>query len=203
MILMNDSNYELVDSKYEIEPYTNVSSMRTTILHISYFRFRISLLLATCALLFSSCGIYKFNDVGSIPPNVKTVKVNFIENKANYVNPQLSPVLTQRLQQKIINQTRLTRTNSDDAHYQISGYISNDMITTAGISNQTAATNRLTISVHIVIARTLENKTDEFDVSRNFDFPATLSRQQAEQRLQDEIMRTLTDEIFNHIFSNW
>ena len=106
---------------------------------------------------------YSFKDV-SIPPEVKTVKIGFIENKARYVNPQLSPRLTDRLQQKITGQTRLTRTNNDDAHYQISGYISQDNITTAGISNQTAATNRLTIGVHITFLNTLTAKTEEFDI---------------------------------------
>jgi hypothetical protein len=53
------------------------------------------------------------------------------------------------LQQKIVNQTRLTRTNSDDAHYQISGYISDYSVTTTGVTAQQAATNRLTVSVKI------------------------------------------------------
>jgi hypothetical protein len=163
---------------------------------------RLILLFAPLFLFMQSCSVYSFKDV-SIPPEVKTIKIGFIENKARYVNPQLSSRLTDRLQQKIVNQTRLTRTNNDDAHFQVSGYISNDVITTSGISNQSAATNRLSISVHITFINTLANKTDEFDVTRNFDFAATLSRPQAEQALQDEIVRTLTDEIFNHIFSNW
>src|SRR6266542_294285 len=39
-------------------------------------------------IFFSSCGIYTFKDV-SIPPEVKTVKINFIENRASYKNQQL------------------------------------------------------------------------------------------------------------------
>src|SRR5919107_117558 len=150
----------------------------------------------------SSCSVYSFRDV-SIPPEVKTVKIGFIENKARYVDPQLSPRLTDRLQQKITGTTRLTRTNNDDAHYQISGYISEDNITTSGISSQQAATNRLTIGVHITFRNTLTAKTEEYDVSRNFDFSANLTRQQAENQLRDEILRNLSDEIFNRIFSNW
>ena len=153
-------------------------------------------------LMLSGCKVYTFRDI-SIPPDVKTVKIGFIENKARYVNPQLSPTLTDKLQQKITNQTRLTRTNNDDAHYQVSGFIAEDFISTAGISNQTTAINRLTITVHITLFKSLENKTEEFDITRNFDFNANLSRNQAEQSLRDEIIRTLTDEIFNRLFSNW
>src|SRR5207249_10313815 len=88
-----------------------------------YSLVRVVLCTVFLPLFFTSCGIYTFKDV-SIPPEVKTVKINFIENRASYKNPQLSPRLTDQLQQKIANQTRLTRTNSDDAHYQIRGYIS-------------------------------------------------------------------------------
>ncbi|TDH26630.1 hypothetical protein EXU57_09865 [Segetibacter sp. 3557_3] len=153
-------------------------------------------------MVLGSCRVYSFKDV-TIPPEVKTIKIGFIENKARYVNPQLSPRLTDRLQQKIVNQTRLTRTNSDDAHYQISGYVSDYSVSTAGISNQQSATNRLTVGVHLVFRNTLTNKTEEFDLSRNFDFNANLSLTQAEASLNEEIIKNVTDEIFNRIFSNW
>ena len=73
----------------------------------------ILLCLVPCALYLSSCG-YSFKDV-SIPPEIKTVRVQYIKNKARYVNPQLSPQLTERLRLKINNQTRLTNVQSDDA----------------------------------------------------------------------------------------
>jgi hypothetical protein len=162
-------------------------------------------LLLTTLLLISitSCGVYSFKDA-NIPDNVKTVKIGFIENKARYVNPQLAPMLTDKLQQKIIGQTKLTRTNSDDAHYQIFATITNyDPSQTVGVSSQQATTNRLTVTVHVVLKKTLDNKEQEFDVSRNFDFSANLSLNQAESQLMDEILRSITDDIFNQIFSNW
>jgi hypothetical protein len=154
------------------------------------------------SLISSGCHVYSFKDV-TIPPEVKTIKIGFIENKARYVNPQISPRLTDRIQQKINNQTRLTRTTNDDAHYQVSGYISQYDVTTSGISSQQAATNRLTVSVQITFKNTLTNTSQEFQVSRNFDFSANLSLQQAEGSLSEEILRNLTDEIFNRLFSNW
>lgn len=154
------------------------------------------------AIIFSSCGIYTFKDV-SIPADVKTVKIGYFENKARYINPQLSSKLTDAVQQKISNQTKLTRVNSDDAHYQINGYINRYDVTTSGISSQQAATNRLTVGVHITLFKALENKTEEFDVTRDFEFSAGLSLPQAESQLIDEIIKNLTDEIFNKIFSNW
>lgn len=161
-------------------------------------------LLFSFTFIIQGCGVYSFKDVSIDYSKIKTIKIGFIENKARYVNPQLSPKLTDKIQQKIVSQTKLSRTNSDDAHLQITGFISNyDPSQTVGISNQQTSTNRLTVSVHIILKNTIENKTEEFDVSRNFDFSANLSLQQAEGQLLDEVVRNLTDEIFNKIFSNW
>ena len=162
---------------------------------------RIFVLLLPVALLFGSC--YSFKDV-SIPPEVKTARVNYIENRASYVNPQLSPQLTDRLRQKINNQTRLTLITSDEADYDIHGEIRGYNLSTSGVSDQRAASNRLQITVHIVFKNRLDDKANfEADVSRNFDFNSTISLQQAEQQQGEEILRNLTDEIFNRIFSNW
>lgn len=181
-----------------------MTKSQTTILHLfKNISFSLlTLLLLMVAVLNSNCRIYKFKDV-SIPPDVKTVKVNYIENRARYVNPQLSPRLSDKLRQKIISQTRLTQTNSDNANWDISGYVSDYSFTTSAISGQREAANRLTVSVHITLNDRVQDKILEYDVSRSFEFSASLSLQQAESQLSDEIIRTLTDEIFNKIFSNW
>jgi|SRR5579875_1305794 len=166
------------------------------------------MLLAWGFLLGTGCGVYKFADV-SIPDSIKTVRINFIDNKAQYVNPQLSPNLTDRLKQKIVNQTRLTQTNRDNANYDISGYISNYSVSLSGISNtgpnnqKQASMNRLTVGVHITVNNQLANQVQEYDISRSFEFSASLSLQAAEAQLLDEMVRNLTDDIFNRIFSNW
>ena len=163
----------------------------------------VSILVMVAFVMLSGCGIYKFKD-SVIPPDVKTVKIGPIENKAAYINPQLAPKFTQKIQQKIIGSTRLTGTTNDDAHYVINGTITTyNANQTVGVSAQQASTNRLTVTLHMILRKTLTNETDEFDVSRSFDYSANLSLQQAEGQLLDEVVRSLTDDIFNHIFSNW
>jgi len=162
---------------------------------------KIGSILAIILVCLSGC--YSFKDV-SIPPEVKTVRVNYIENRATYINPQLAPQLTDRLRQKINNQTRLTLVNGEDAHYDINGTITGYTVSTSGISQQTAATNRLSVTVHIIFKNRLDEKANfEADVSRNFDFDASKSLQSAEAQLMDDILKNMTDEIFNRIFSNW
>jgi hypothetical protein len=154
------------------------------------------------ALANAGCGVYTMRDI-SIPPEVKTIKINFIENRASYVNPQLSPRLTNRLQEKVVNQTRLNRTNEDDADWVVSGYINEYRVTTSGISNQQASLNRLSVGAKITLKDNLTQKTTNYDVIRNFEFAATQSLQQAEQALAEDILKGLSEEIFNRLFSNW
>jgi outer membrane lipopolysaccharide assembly protein LptE/RlpB len=163
-------------------------------------------LLLPCALflayLLTGCGIYKFKDV-SIPPEVKTVKVKYIENRARYINPQVSPRLTDKLRQKIVGQTRLRQTNSDDVDWEISGTITDYSFSTSAITGQQVANNRLTVGIHLTLYDQKKDESKEYDVSRSFEFKGNQSFQQAEAGLLDEMIRTLTDEIFNKLFSNW
>jgi hypothetical protein len=93
---------------------------------------------------------------------------------------------------------------TDEAHYDISGQVTGYTITTAGVSNQQAATQRLTVTVHINFKNNLDaSKNFEADVSRNFDYAATLTITQAEAQLNETIIKNMVDEIFNRIFSNW
>lgn len=158
-------------------------------------------------ILLSSCGIYGFSEKSNVPVNAKTVKINYIENRAPYVNPQLSPNLTDRLRQKIVNQTKLTNTNNENADWDISGRIDDYSISTTGVTStngqQQSSINRLTVRIHITVNKRLDNKVEEFDVSRSFDFSARQSLQAAEATLLDEMLRNLTDEIFNKLFSDW
>jgi hypothetical protein len=164
--------------------------------------FLVPLFILFISLTNTGCGVYSFVDV-SIPDSIKTVRINFIENRAPYVNPQLSPSLTERIRQKIVNQTRLNQTNNENAHYDVTGWVSDYSLSTTGISEKREVTNRLTVAVHIIVNNQLSNTKQEFDISRNFEFEASLSLQQAENRLLDEMVRNLTDDIFNRMFSNW
>ncbi len=150
----------------------------------------------------SSCGIYKFNDA-SVPDSIKTVKVNFIENKATYINPQLSPRLTDKLRQKIVGQTKLTQTNNDNVDWEISGTVTQYSFSTSAITGQQAANNRLTVGIQMILVDHKADKTEKFDVSRSFEFKGNQSFQQAENDLAEEMIRTLTDDIFNKLFSKW
>jgi len=152
---------------------------------------------------YSTCK-YSFKDTSPIPQEIKTFRVNYLTNKARYINPQLTPQLTEKLKQKIIGNTRLRQTNDDNAHYDISGYISDYTVSTTDISGNTASNNRLSVSFHLIFKNTLDEKKNiETDVSSTFDFSSQKSLSEAESSLNDDIVRNIVDAIFNKIFSNW
>ncbi|HET9824258.1 MAG TPA: LPS assembly lipoprotein LptE, partial [Chitinophagaceae bacterium] len=68
---------------------------------------------------------------------------------------------------------------------------------------QQSTINRLNVSVHMTLFKRKGNDQKEYDVSHSFDFSASLTLQAAESQLNDRIIRDMTDEIFNHIFSDW
>ncbi len=171
------------------------------------FRKNIRLVLALTLVFslfnFATCK-YGFKDTAPIPVEVKTFRVNYLENKAQYINTQLSPQLTEQLKQKIRNTTRLSQTNNDDAHYDISGFVTQYYTSTVSISNNNSSGNRLTVGFHLVFKNTLDDKKNfEADLTRTFDFDARLSLQDAERTLNESIVKNIVDEIFNKIFSNW
>ncbi|HQW92925.1 MAG TPA: LPS assembly lipoprotein LptE [Ferruginibacter sp.] len=171
---------------------------------IGKYSFRIACcLLFISAFNFATCK-YGFKDTAPLPEEVKTFRVNYFDNKADYKNPQLSPQVTEKLKQKIISTTRLRQTNGDDAHYDISGYVSRYYTSTTGISDNNSSLNRLTAEFHLIFKNTLDDKKSfESDVTYSVDFDANLSLSQVEQAKGDEISKNLTDAIFNKIFSNW
>ena len=146
---------------------------------------------------------YGFTDKAGIPADVRTVRVGPVEKNSPLDNIQLRQRIADRLRQKIVGQTRLTQTNSDSADWDIRITLEQYSPSTSAISNQQAVTNRLTVALRVTRNQRKNDEVKDYDVSRSFEFSANLSLPQAEGRLMDEMTQTLTDEIFNRLFSDW
>jgi len=141
---------------------------------------------------------------GTIDPRAKTVAIATFPNNASLVNPTLSQYFTTALKDKIQSQTPLTIVNNH-GDYEIEGEIINYSVAPVAIQgNETAAMNRLTISVRVRFV----NKFDEnlnFDqtFSRYSDYSSTQNLSSVESGLISDICDALTDDIFNKAFVNW
>ncbi len=163
------------------------------------------LILISCLLLGSlqSCGIYSFT--GADTGGATTFQVNYFQNAADLVEPGIDRTFTLELQDLIQNQTNLSLTNSGgDLVYEgeITDYYIAPMSATA---QNTAAQNRLTISVNVRFFNTIDPEKDfEKRFSFYYDYPANAQLQGAVlETALSEIFTRITQDIFNASLTNW
>ncbi|WP_374165737.1 LptE family protein [Arcticibacter sp. MXS-1] len=153
-------------------------------------------------LLTQSCGIYSFSGA-SIPANMKTVTVQFFENNAPLVVPNLSQQFTEALKERIRNQSRLSvvRENGDGV---FEGRITDYSIKSAAVTgNERAEATRLTITVSVKFTNTLNNELSFEQAFSRYREIRGSNIQSQEQQLIREINNDLTEDIFNRAFANW
>ena len=160
--------------------------------------------MAALVLLFTGCRMSVSLTGGTVDPRAKTVAITTFQNNASLVNPTLSQTFTTALKDKIQGQTPLTivATNGD---YELEGEIVNYNVSPVAIQgNETAAMNRLTISVRVRFTNSFDD-TQNFDqtFSRYADYSSTQNLSSVEATLVTEINDALTDDIFNKAFVNW
>jgi len=161
------------------------------------------ILSAFIVITFIGCGPYSFT--GGNTGDAKTIQIDFFPNQAPLVEPVLTQRFTNDLQDLFTRQTNLTLTNSNGDLYfsgEITGYRITPM---SGTSNQTAAQNRLTVSVNVRFVNKLEEKDDfekTFSFYSDFDANAQLSGSVLETAL-DKILERIIQDIFNASVAKW
>ena len=163
------------------------------------------LLVAIAAIMtatMTACGIYSFT--GASYGTAKTVSIDYFQNRSTYVNSTLSSKITEDLKDRFMSQTPLTLVkDGGDLHFE--GTITGYTITTAAIkAGETAASNRLTITLKVTFSNQTAPEND-FDksYSRYADYDVSSSFAAVESTLVDEIVELLIDDIFNDSVVNW
>jgi hypothetical protein len=163
------------------------------------------IIIAMVIFTVQGCGVKYSLSGGTIPENMKTYSVEIFENISPFVSPTLSQTFTEGLKERIRTQSRLSQINQDgDAMF--SGVITNYAITPAAVEAGTdmAALNRLSITVKVKYVNR-KDETGESDFEENFiqfkEFRGEISSQ--ENQLNTEIVKMLTEDVFNRAFNNW
>jgi len=153
--------------------------------------------------LFSSCGFYSFTGA-SISPEVKTVSVDYFQNKASIVQPILSQLFTEKLKDYFVLQTNLELEDSNGDLY-FSGVITHYQIKPIAIqANETARQNRLTIKIKVVFKNKYDTKLNfSTTFSRYRDFSSDENLNSIEETLIEEICNELVEDVFNKAVVNW
>lgn len=166
-----------------------------------YFKFITTFSLA---IFLFGCGIYSFTGA-SIPAGTKTFQVNYFQNNAMLIEPGVDLDFTNALTDLLLNQTNLELVKSNgDLVYE--GEITEYRISpTTATSENTAAQNRLTISVNV---RFYNKKAEDDDLEQRFTFFHDYDRNQqligpAKDEAHEVIFERLTQDIFNATLAKW
>ncbi len=159
--------------------------------------------MALSLLSFMSCGVYSFTGA-SIPPEAQTVSIQFFVNRAPLIEPTLSPIFTDKLSDQFTTQTNLEmiERNGDLA---LEGEITDYKITPVSIqADQTAAQNRLTITVNARFTNRYEPDKD-FDskFTQFLDYSSTEDFNSVKDQLINDICDNIAQDIFNKAVINW
>lgn len=155
------------------------------------------------SIFLLQCGAYSFT--GGNTGDAKTIQIDFFPNQAPLVEPALTQRFTNDLQDLFTRQTNLTLTNTNgDLHFsgEITGYRITPM---SGTSNQTAAQNRLTVSVNVRFENKFiekDNFEKTFSFYSDFDANSQLTGGVLENAL-DEVIERITQDIFNASVAKW
>lgn len=161
------------------------------------------LLILAAALALNSCGIYSFSGT-SIQPDVNTITINYIENRAPKINPALSNDLTEALRTRFRTMTRLEEVDMD-GDMEITGTITGYDVSAAAVTaNEVAARNKLTITVKVKFTDKLHPEED-FDKSFSgySEYDSTNTLDAVENSLCLEIIDKIVEDIFNASVAQW
>ncbi|MEX0986244.1 MAG: LptE family protein [Bacteroidales bacterium] len=146
---------------------------------------------------------YSFSGV-NISADIKTVTVEYFPNRAPVVQAQLSQLFTDALIDKIQSTTNLDLIPAG-GDVSFSGEIRNyETRPTAITGAETAARNRLTISIRVIYENNLDPETG-FDnsFSRYEDYSSSQNLADVEEELIELIIEDIIEDIINKAFVNW
>ena len=164
------------------------------------------LLLCICSIVsFSSCSVsYKFNGASIDYSTTKTIEIADFPIRSAYVWGPMAPIFNNKLKDIYANHTKLiqARRNGD---LKIEGEITrydqrNKSVSAEGYSAQT----ELSMTVNV---RFTNNKNHAEDFEKQFTATSTYETTQTLNSVQEELVtqmvKEITDQIFNATVANW
>lgn len=155
-------------------------------------------------LALGACHVHYDLSGGTIPPDAKTISIQLFDARAPLCTPQSAQLLTETVRDLMQAQTPLDLVQRDgDLQYEgtVTGY---DVQPVAIQANETAAMNRLTITVSVHYINKKDTKASaDISASRFADYPSTQSLSAVESTLVQDISKQLAQDIFDKTLGNW
>lgn len=157
------------------------------------------------AMSVVACSIsYKFNGASIDYTKTKTIQINDFPIRAPYVWGPMAPMFNNALKDMFANHTRLTQVKRN-GDMKIEGEITqysqrNKSVSSEGYSAQT----ELSITVNV---RFVNNANHSLDFERQFtasqSYETTRSLNSVQEELVSQMVKDLTEQIFNATVANW
>lgn len=163
------------------------------------------LFFVSLVLLISSCTMsYKFNGASIDYDLTKTIMISEFPNQAPLVYPPLEQRFNEELKDLFTRSTRLqfVRQNADiEMEGEIVGY---ELTPLAVQEDSFASETRLTLTVRMRYRNNKVEGQDKEETIKAFrNFPADRMLTDVQDQLIGELIKEITDQIFNTTMSNW
>ena len=155
-------------------------------------------------IFFTGCKVNYSMSGASIAPDVKTIAIKYFNKTAALGPASLSQTFTEKLKDKFLTQTNLSLVTGQ-ADLTLEGSITAYTITPQAIqSTETAALNRLSITVNVKFTNLKDEKQNyETSFTRYSDYKSSDIISSLEDALITDINVQLADDIFNKSVINW
>lgn len=165
---------------------------------------RFTILLLSLLVALGGCQINVSTTGASISPESETVFIDHFPNRASLGPPTIGQDFTNDLQDRFIDQTRLTLVG-DEGDLNFRGAITRYSTQPVAIQgDEIAAQNRLTITVHVVFTN---KQNPEYNFEQDFtqyeDYEGNKMLSEVETSLVPIITDKLIEDIFNKAVVNW
>lgn len=164
---------------------------------------RSAALLLLIVLVMPGCRVnYSFTGINV--GEARTVSVDLFQARAPLATPLSAQVFTETFRDLLLAQSPL-RLEQNEGDLQYSGSITGYDVQPVSIqANETAALNRLTITVSMIYVNALDPKKNaEASFSRFADYPSTQDLLEVEETLVQDISRQISQDIFDRTLGDW
>ena len=162
-------------------------------------------LLLLVLLLLQACTIsYKFNAASIDYTTIKSISIKDFPNQAVLVYPPLSQRFSEGLRDIYTQQTRL-KVLKQDGDLRVEGKITGyELSSLAAQADGYAAETKLTVTVNVRYENT-KNEKENFEqrFSAFQTFSSTSMLEDVQDALLEEIIKEITESIFNKTVANW
>ena len=164
----------------------------------------VALLCTVILATITACTVsYKFTGTSINYDLIKTIQIDNIPNRAPYGWAPMEAIFNNKLQDLYANQTRL-RLVKRDGDLQIAGEIIgydqyNKSIAADGFASQVQL--KMTVNIRFVNNKTNQSWERQFSATTQYESSQQLSAVQ--ESLVTEMVKDLTDQIFNATVADW